>query len=79
MGSAGWPAKLWTLEPPSNLLSRRGFLGSASHPQLPGLPTSTLRSTSHQAPSNQLLILLVNITWPPLPPLPTRMAFDHTF
>lgn len=64
-GCRGAPAKLCALESRSTLLSPRGFLGPASHPQLPGLPTTTLRSTWRQAPSNLLLILLVNITGPP--------------
>lgn len=63
-GSRGGPAHLWALEPSSSVFSPRGFLVLASHPQLPGLPISTLRSTSHKAPSNLLLILLVNTIWP---------------
>lgn len=55
------PAKPWVLEPPLTLFSPRGSLVLASHPQLPGLPISTPRSTSHRAPTNLLLTLLVNI------------------
>lgn len=76
-GLQGLSSHTLGLKPPSTLLSSRGFLVSASHPRLPGLPTSTLRSTSYKAPSNLLLILLVNSTWrsghvapnsPPTPP-----------
>lgn len=50
-----------TLEPPSILFSLRGSLVLACHPQLPGLPISTPRSTSPKTLSNLLLTLLVNI------------------